>query len=414
MKLSDIIARLTAVETEMRGIYDGAETAGEDLTGEKLERWNALKTEKTDLDAKRERAETRDAIDRKADAKPLDESGEEQAAYGLTPEQRMADFHHARTGQDCRNLSLGRVIRGMFTGKWDDADAELRVMGSVPSTAGGFLIPTPISTNILDLVRNASVMVQAGALTVPMETNNLTLVRVLGDPTAAFRGEGQTITESDGSFGALALTARSVAALVRVNAELMDDAPMFAAILDNMLAQALALKMDYAALYGAGVGEFLGLRNTTGLNEVEMGNNGVAPADYDKWLDVMQAIEEDNGVATTIIQAPRTKYKQAKIKTGISGDLTKLTPPAAFAALRKLSSNQISITETQGSSNVASTDFFGGFQHTAFAMRQQITIEASKAAGTAFEKNQVMVRAIARADFGTFQPSQLGRLIGIL
>ena len=104
----------------------------------------------------------------------------------------------------------------------------------------------------------------------------------------------------------------------------------------------------------------------------------------------------------------------AKLVTGISGDLTKLTPPADYAALRKLTSNQISITETQGSSNAASTTFIGGFENCAFAIRQGIQIEASRVSGTAFEKNQVLVRAIMRADFAVYRPNQLGRLIGIL
>jgi HK97 family phage major capsid protein len=200
-----------------------------------------------------------------------------------------------------------------------------------------------------------------------------------------------------------------------VNNELLDDAAGFAATLDGMLAAALGLEMDRVALYGTGAGQPLGLRNTPGVNEVEMDTNGAAPADYDKWLDVMQAIEEDNGMATTIIQAPRTKYKQAKLVTGITSDKTKLTPPAAFAALTKLTSNQVAITEVQGSSGAtASTDFFGGFANCAFGLRQQITIEMSRQSGTTFEKNQTHVRAIMRGDFVALRPNQLGRLIGIL
>jgi hypothetical protein len=101
--------------------------------------------------------------------------------------------------------------------------------------------------------------------------------------------------------------------------------------------------------------------------------------------------------------------------TGISGDLTKLPAPAAFTALTKLVSNQVSITETQGSSNVASTSFIGGFQHMAIAMRQTIQIEASNQAGdSTFAKNQVLVRAILRASCPVLRPNQFGRLVGIL
>jgi HK97 family phage major capsid protein len=113
------------------------------------------------------------------------------------------------------------------------------------------------------------------------------MVRVLTDPTAYWRGEGIAITESDATFGALLVTPGSLGALCRVNAELLDDVPTFAATLDNMLAQALALKLDLLGLYGSGVGaESTGLRNIStgdGINEVSMGTNGAAAADYDDY-----------------------------------------------------------------------------------------------------------------------------------
>lgn len=70
--------------------------------------------------------------------------------------------------------------------------------------------------------------------------------------------------------------------------------------------------------------------------------------------------------------------------------------------------------EAQGSSNVASTAFLGGFQNTAFAIRQGMTIEASREAENAFVKNQTLIRCIVRFDVVHFRPSHLGRLVGIL
>jgi HK97 family phage major capsid protein len=417
MLLKDILERRTTVETEMRSLYDAAEKAGEDLSGEKLEKWTGLKTELDDLAAKEDRARTRDDLDRRGDAKPIEPRGE-GSAWALTREQRMADYVKATTGQDADGLSVGRVVRGVLTNDWKGAEAEKRAMGSGIATAGGVFIPDPVSATVIDKARNASVIVRAGALTIPMTTANMTMVSVATDPTAAWRAENASITESDGVFGAILVTPYSVAALVRVAAELMDDAPNFAATLDNMLAAALALKLDYAGLYGSGVGsEPLGLRNidtAAGINETSMGANGAAQTTYDEVLDVLQAVMEDNGAPDTLIQSPRTQIKLAKLVTGISSDKTKLQPPAEYVALKKFTSNQVSITETQGSSGVASTTFIGGFENMALAVRQNITIEASKVASTAFEKNQIMVRAIMRATVAVLRPSQFGRLVGIL
>ena len=67
----------------------------------------------------------------------------------------------------------------------------------------------------------------------------LRVVRIVADPTAKWRAEGDVINESDGEFDAINLTAYSMAALVRVNAELLDDVPTFAATLDMQLSAAL-------------------------------------------------------------------------------------------------------------------------------------------------------------------------------
>jgi len=415
MKLSDLIARRGKIEVELRTIYDAAETAGKDLEGEALEKWTKLKGEFDDVKTKEDRARVRDELDRKADGKPIENRGEVdgETAIGLTREQRMSDYVKATTGVSCEGLSVGRLVRAVITGDWKDAEAERRVLGTYPGASGGFLVPTPVSANVIDLARNQAVLIRAGALTIPMTSTSLRLAKIVSDPIGNWRGEGQTIDESDGSFEALNLVAHSLAVLVRVNAELMDDVPSFAATLDSMLASSMALTLDSSGLFGNGVGKPLGLRGTPGLAEQSMGTNGAVPADYDKFLDLIKDVELANGSPTTLVWSPRTKNTMAKIVTGITSDKTKLTPPADFAALTKLPSNQVSITETQGSSNAASTAFLGGFSNMAFAIRQDLQIEASRVSGTAFEKNQVMVRAIMRGDVAVYRPNQFGRLIGI-
>ena len=417
--IREMLARREAIRVELRNIHDSA--PGGELSTEAAARWAALETEADSLASAEKRQAMLDDLDRRATGKPLTDDGTETrgnadgvSVFGLKPEQRMADFVGRTQGTPAAGLSMGRTIRGILTGKWDGAEAEKRAMGTTIATAGRFLVPDLIASNVLDLARNASAVVRAGATTIPMANQGLTVVRVLTDPTAAFRGEGETIIESEGTFGAINLRANSLAAMVRVNNELLDDAPMFAATLDQQMASALALKLDHAALYGTGAGQPQGLRNTAGVNEISMGTNGLAMTDYDDVLDLIQAIEEANGTATTAVMAPRTRTKLAKLVTGISGDLGKLTPPGAWSLLQRLVSNQVSITETQGSSGAASTMFVGDFSQMAVAIRQDITIEATRVADDAFAKNQTLIRAIMRADVAVFRPSHFGRLIGIL
>lgn len=417
MKHREILARREAIRGELRSLLEKHPDGG--MPADVEQRVADLEAEAGRLnDAERRQALLDDLDRRAADAKPVEERGDANdgaAVFGLTAEQRMADYIARTRGERAANLSAGRMIRGLLTGRWDGAEAERRAMGTGVSTAGGYLLPEPVSGNLIDLARNQSVVVKAGALTVPMENQTLRVVRVLTDPTATWRAEGSAIPESEGTFGAIELTARSLAAMVRVNNELLDDAPMFAATLDQQLAAALALELDRVGLYGSGSsGQPQGLRTLPGVVEMSMGANGALMNNHDSVMDLIQAIEEANGSPTAAIMAPRTRNKLSKLYTGISGDQTRLTPPAEYTALRRLVSNQVSVTETQGSSNAASTMFVGGFQNMAFAIRQQITIEASRVADDTFAKNQTLVRAIMRADVAVYRPSHFGRLVGIL
>lgn len=414
MHIRKILARRAEIRSEIRAALD-AHPSG-DFPAEVETRLASLEAEAERLNTAERRAGLLTDLEARAPTSPVVETRiQDGDAYAVQPEQRVAEFLARRNGAALEPLSMGRAIRYAVTGKADGAAAEVRAMGTAPATSGGYLLPGEmVSAQLIDLSRNNSVAVAAGAMTVPMTTPDLRFVRVLTDPTAAWRGEGQAITESEGTLGAVMLHSPVLAAMLRVNNEWLADAVNAATMLDQQLAAILALKLDQAALYGSGAGQPLGLRGTPGVNEVSMGTNGAAMTDYDDVLDLIQTVEEANGAPAVAVMAPRTRAKLGKLVTGISGDLTKLTPPAEYTSLRRLVSNQVSITETQGSSNAASTMFLGGFENMAIGIRQDITIEVSRVADDAFAKNQSLIRAIMRADVAVLRPSHFGRLIGIL
>lgn len=333
----------------------------------------------------------------------------------LRPDERLSDVVSRDLPDGIRpeELSLGRMLRGLVTGDWKGAEAERRALGSTPDTLGGYLVPSTLSARIIDLARNQARVIQAGAQTLPMETAQVTLARVEGDPTAYWRGEHAAITESDMAFGAINLKARTLAAMVRVSVELLEDALNLSQVVENALSQALALELDRAALFGSGTGdEPLGLRNWTGVNVVDLGANGAAPtfADFSK---AVQKIWERNGpdAGLAVIMAPRT-----------AGDLDRLTdstgqplrPPASFEALRKLVTNQVPVNLTKGTATNASVAFVGAFSELLIGARTNLTIEASRQAGDAFGKLQVLVRAYLRADVAVMRPEWFTVVDGII
>src|SRR5262249_48722697 len=85
-------------------------------------------------------------------------------------------------GHSHPQLSWRKSLRGITTGNWEGA-AQERSMSEGTGSAGGFLVPTPLSDQVIDRARNAVVTMKAGATVVPMDAATLAIARVTGDPT---------------------------------------------------------------------------------------------------------------------------------------------------------------------------------------------------------------------------------------
>lgn len=330
------------------------------------------------------------------------------------PDESLASFIPVDLpdGIQADELSIGRWFRGVVTGNWKGAEAERRAMATTDDTLGGYMIPDPLSLRVIDLARARSVLINAGALTIPMETKTLTMARVTGDPTAYWKGENEEGTESTGSMGAVKFVAKTLMALVRISIELVEDSPNVSEVVENALAQTLALKLDYAGLFGSGSEEEpLGIYNDPDISVVDMGTDGSALADYGPFVQAIQKVEEANGVASVAVYAPRTKAEVALL-----ADTTgqPLQAPRSVAELRHFTSTQIPTDLEKGTAENASVAFVGNLSQVMVGIRKQISIEVSREESEAFKKLQVLVRAYLRGDVNTAHPDQICKIDGII
>lgn len=336
----------------------------------------------------------------------------------LSREQRMAECIRQDRQYD-RPLSIGKYLRGIITGNWDGADAERRALSEGTLAAGGYLVPTELSATVIDKARNKARVIQAGAVTVPMQTQTLKIARVTGDPTAAWKAENAAGTVSDLTFDAITFNAKTLFALVKLSVELFEDAPNVDAVVENALAQALAVELDRAALRGSGVDpEPRGIRNVSGVQLIDMGANGGQLTDYSKFSQAVQKIQEANGPdaeALSVIYAPRTAATLDS-KTDNTGQ--PLQPPASFRAMRKFVTNQIPVNLTKGTANNATDAYVGDFSQCLIGMRTNLTLEVSRTAAdsssSAFTNAQVWVRAYLRADVQVARPDHFVVINGII
>jgi len=417
---------------EMRALLDKCEREGRNFNAAEERRWTALSREVDDLAAEiggllqlrnghsfsEVMADSNRPLGRIAPPWPLTDG---QYSGPLRPGEvrflglrdRLADHVPETTPQGIprEELSLGRFVRAHVTGDWSRAEAERRVALGSLDTGGGYLVPDALSANVLDLARANTVVLKAGAATIPMATSSLAIARLTGDPTAYWRSEGVEITESDATFGAIVLRAKTLACLTRLSVELVEDADNAAEVIEHAMAQSIALALDRAAIRGSGGGEEpTGLYHDADVNELDLGTDGDV-IEYGDVSEAIQDIEEANGSPNAFIAHPRDLGYLDRLVDGVSQPLQ---PLPSFTRLEKLTTTAIPTDLEHGAASNASFALVGHFPALGIGLRTQLQLEVFRGDSESVKKLQVALRAYLRADVAILRPTWFTRIVGII
>ncbi|MGQ0582780.1 MAG: phage major capsid protein [Reyranella sp.] len=390
--LLDRLEKLSNTAANENRLMDATESAA----------WDAGQKELRDLDANLGRQLQAEDLRRGGNGGPralVDPDGRRHPL--LWAKDRLADRYRAAGGDP---LPLAGIVRAMVTGRADSPAVE-RALATTPLTSGGYAVPAELSAEYLDLARAASVCIQAGAGTLEMASSTLRIARIDADPEPAFKAENAAFPISDMIFGGLDLTARTIGVVVKSSMELLADSELANQMLVQSLTAQMGLAMDIALLQGTGVAPNpTGILVNAGIGDVPVGG---ALADYDAYLDAMALVEGANLTPKSVINHPANVNTLRKLATGLAGDITKAPPPPDYLALQRL------MTTSMPAANA----LVGDFQWAALALREGITIEASRVAGdatgSAMVNGQVWVRAYARMDSAVLRPKAFAKLSGI-
>jgi HK97 family phage major capsid protein len=251
-------------------------------------------------------------------------------------------------------LSFDRYLRGLATARWDGAEHE-RALAEATVGAGGALVPSPLSSRVIDLARNQTRVFQAGAVTVPMTSQTLAIPRLLTEGSPAWKTEGASITAADMTFDRVTFTARTLVRLIQLSVELFEDAdPSSEGIIARSFAAQMALELDRVALLGSGSApEPRGVLNQSGITTTSHGANGANITNYDWFLDAKGAVLANNFDPNAHIVAPRTVTSLGKLKEATTNAYT--APPSGMLPI--LATKQLPINLTVGTSTDASYIF---------------------------------------------------------
>ncbi|MBJ7325363.1 MAG: phage major capsid protein [Rhodococcus sp.] len=405
--LEEIRHRITNAKAEARSLVDAADqTRG--LEGDSLDRFDALTAELTEL-----RTEEAKIVARQAELASLVGQGAVEHSHATTEsrtvvapnplkgvsylkrDQSIEDWNHDNgvTQKRDSSLSFDRYVRGMVTGEWNGASEE-RALAT--TTAGGILIPAPIAEKVIQLSRNKSRVIEAGALTVPMTSSTLKLPRLTGDVGPSWRAEGAAVANNDLTFDTVTLTAKSLSRMILVSREALQDSNYVGDVIAEAFAASFASELDRAALYGSGTGaEPLGVKNTSGILTTAHGANGGALT-YDFLLDAAGKVSAENYTPNAHILAPRGATALSKAKDTAGNYLV------APNVLPILTSGTVPVNGTTGTSTDTSDVFTAEWGYVAIGIRETFTLQVADQLKADY--GQIAFIAHMRADVCVLQP----------
>lgn len=255
---------------------------------------------------------------------------------------------------------------------------------------GGALVATE-NMSFIELLRNRSVAYRMGARRLSGLVGNVTVPRQTAAATAYWlANEGTQITESQQSFGQMALAPKTVGAYTEISRQLMlQSSPDAEGIVTGDLAAVSALAVDVGVLRGSGSGgEPTGIVNTGGIGSVtgtSLGYAGVLEFQTDvAAANIMPArggYVTTPAVAALMMQRARFSNTDTPLWQGNLWD----GQMAGFAAM---SSNQMS----------SATMLFGDWDQVVVAEWGVLQVEVNPYAN--FQAGIIGVRAMVTVDVG--------------
>ncbi len=301
---------------------------------------------------------------------------------------------------------------------------NIKALGINPATAGGYLVPIEQSNEVIELLRARSLFMRSPGSdapleslvkTMPLNSDTLTIPKLTGGSTASWVAENGTIPPTQPTFGQITLQAKKLAVLVPISNELLEDSdPDVEGVVRDDIAQSMARAVDTAILYGTGNnGQPRGIASNPDIGYTNALN--AAPS-YDNLNNlVMQVrladIAEDDSWAWVLNPRDVDAFRSlqdgqgAYIFAAAGFNAAEVATPSRLLNYPYFHSNTVALSDSTGngagsSPNDETDIFFGHWRDVIVAYRKTLEIKASDVAGTAFQTDQLWIRAILRMDVG--------------
>ncbi|EOX4435162.1 TPA: phage major capsid protein [Vibrio parahaemolyticus] len=411
-KLHELKQERSSLAKQMRALNDIASKESRSFTKDESKNWDEMLARHDELNSQIEREEKLRSMDEECinhrssdfskrssntiyqdqNGNPVEVLGKEERFY--TPS--VVD------SEQRDHVSPGAMMRAMMFGPRNQS--EERALGGSDS-AGGITVPTHTLRSLIDMMRNQTQAVSAGVQTVLLDTDKTKIAKIESDPVPGWRAINENVKESEPTFSGVELNAHSLAVMVRVPRELLEDSINLDTALGLCLAGAMAQEFDRAVFFGEGGAKTpLGISKTNGVLEHPL--NGELTS-YAPVLTALQMLEESNCLNhTAAVMAPRSKYAFGGLLDTTGQPIRK---PEIISGLPFLSTNQFPINEGTGTNE--SRIMAGDFSKVLMGIRSNLRVEILRERYA--DQMQYAFIAHLRGDVAVANPKAICQITGI-
>lgn len=326
-------------------------------TDEARAKLNEAKNLKAQIEEKGEKMKAENKATAEFIAKHLKGEREKSGSLYKNAVYRGESFGKFRNfDEDEKKADLGKYIKGALTGIWDNAIPESFLYQTYTTSTNTVLIPEVLSSQIIDYARDK--MVFADVPIIPMDSNNLTIAKVVKDPEFIFKPECSRIKNySNLVLGKVELKSKTAYGVFKLSEEVLFSSNA-SEIIMSAAAKAFATMMDKYALYGKGIVE---AQNVTQEEDDELPieekiyehyePKGILTYKNINILEEQEAVETSKYVpfvkASGMINSANITPNTVAFNSGLDTSLQlltnnngdPLTAPTAFTGLKKIVSN---------------------------------------------------------------------------
>lgn len=415
------------------------EADGGQLNTEQLQQFTDLQAKFDDLTAQIGRMEAAERLAAAA-AVPVDRAQASAHQPQAPPAAAAPASLPARPREpEIPGLGMSRMVRALVAAQGNQqaaakfaadnhfGDDVAMALSTLTPGAGGVLVPTNMAREVIELWRPKSVVRTLGARPMPLVNGNLTMPRLKGGAVVGYIGTETDIPTTGPQFDDLKLTSKKLAGLVPISNDLLSYSGTNQNV-DKIVVDDLATAM--------GAREDKGFIRDDGNNNTPKGLLHWALAGF-KFVasagDTIQKIETDlnklilalEGVDANLgrpgwIMSPRTFRFLEGMR---DGNGNKVFPEMKDGMLKGYPVGKTTqVPNNLGAGSNASELYFVDFNDCFIGEDESLLIDYSKEAAykdgngdmvSAFQRDQTLVRVIAKHDFGPRHVESVSILTGV-